>query len=177
MKPPKIIKPYVRTFCRTVCKNEPLFVPLSPLPNKPINECFRIVPEHIAKFGGKQVNGWAIWEWPKVMIEAEFHCVWESPEGSFVDIAPKPFPLDKIVFLPDSLKHYRGRQVNNIRKALTRDKDIYRFIELANQIYIELNKGDLADYHGPVTLNGQTLQLRDEMMYLQLILSKRFGKP
>lgn len=174
MNPPNLIKPYVRSFCRTVCKNEPLFVPLRPLRNKPINECFRIVPEHVANSGGKQVNGWAIWEWPKVMIEAEFHCVWESPEGSLVDIAPKPFPLDKIVFLPDSHKQYRGRQVNNIRKALTRDKNIYRFIELANLIYVELNKGDLADYHWPVTLKGKTLQLHEEMKHMQLMLSRKF---
>lgn len=176
MKPPKIIKPYVRSFCRTVCKNEPLFVLLRPLPNKPINNCFKIVEEHIAVHGGNQLNGWAIWEWTKVLIEAEFHCVWETPTGDLIDIAPKPFQLDKILFLPDPQKQYRNRQVNNVRKPLSRNKDIDRCIELSNLIFTESNKGALAAYHGEIVLEGNLLKYHEEMIQVQTRLHRRYGR-
>lgn len=173
---PKLIKPYVTSFCRSICRNEPVWVPLCPIPEKPLNECFSIVPEYVATNGGEQYNGWSIWEWPKVLIEAEFHCVWKNPAGELIDITPKSDPIEKILFLPDPKRKYTGRQVNNFRKALTRDKDIDRFIELADRFFIEMNNAVLADYYGPVIIKGKALAIDDEKEMLERKLRARYMK-
>lgn len=175
MKKPEILKPYVLSFCRQVSKAAPFFVPLKPLHDKPINACFTIIPAHIAANGGKQAFGWAIWEWPKVFIEAEFHCVWESPEGEFIDLSPKIKKFDNILFLPDANKQYNGIQVDNIRKPITKNKDIERFIYLARQRFLMLNEGDLAHYHGEIRPNNRYLQLEYEMSQLQMKFTKKYG--
>jgi hypothetical protein len=127
--------------------------------------------------GGKQYNGWAIWEWPKVFIEAEFHCVWESPEGKLIDLTPDDLQLDKILFLPQPKKQYRGCQVNNIRKPLSGDKDVHRFIELAGKRFAERNKTMLPGYYGPIIIQGKALAIEDEMEMLQAKLMARYGVP
>jgi hypothetical protein len=127
--------------------------------------------------GGKQYNGWAIWEWPKVFIEAEFHCVWESPGGELIDLTPDGFQPDKILFLPQPQKQYRGRRVDNIRKPLSRDKDVHRFIELAGERFAELNRTALSGYYGPIIIQGRALAIEDEMERLQAKLMDRYGVP
>jgi hypothetical protein len=59
MQPPKIIKPYVLSFCRGISKALPVYVSVKPLPKK-INDCVNVVAEHVAASGGKMVIGWAI---------------------------------------------------------------------------------------------------------------------
>lgn len=172
---PKIIKPYVLSFCRRINQNEPVWVEVRPLPGKPFNECFSIVQDHIVLNGGKQYNGWAIWEWRKVMIEAEFHCVWERPDGQLVDLTPKAPHVEKILFLPDPQRSYTGRQVNNIRKALSRDKDIDRFIQLANDFFVETNRIVATDYYGEIIIEGRALEIHDEKERLQSKLLRRYG--
>lgn len=84
MRPPKLIKPYVISFCRSVVSDpKPVYVPLRPLDGAAENACFSILPPPVAQHGGEQVNGWSIWEWPRVFIEAEFHAVWRQPDASF----------------------------------------------------------------------------------------------
>src|SRR3989304_3847969 len=104
MKPPKILKPYVLSSCHQISKHEPVFIPSRPLFGKPPDECFAIIREHIALHGGKQYIGWSIWEWPKVFIEAEFHSIWKSPEGEVIDLTPKRYTFDRILFLPNPEK-------------------------------------------------------------------------
>ncbi len=72
MFPADIKSDIVLRLCKGISESDVRLVPLHPLANKPLNECFSIVPEHIEKHGGSQVIGWAVWEWPKVLIEAEF---------------------------------------------------------------------------------------------------------
>ena len=72
----------------------------------------------VEKNGGGFQYGWQIWEWPDVMIEAEFHAVWNSPQGILIDITPKQIDTHKILFLPDANRTYEGKQVNNFRQPL-----------------------------------------------------------
>jgi hypothetical protein len=127
--------------------------------------------------GGKQHLGWAIWEWPKVLIEAEFHCIWESPGGELLDITPKDSPLDKILFLPDPKRKYGGVQVDNIRKALARDKNIERFISLAHERYVELNRIVKPDYYGPIIYSAKATAIDDEMKELEYRFRIKYGAP
>jgi hypothetical protein len=145
------------------------------LDGAPENSCFEIVPDYISKHGGEQVIGWSIWEWPEVFIEAEFHAVVRQPDGTLLDITPKVFPMPRILFLPDSARAYRGRQVNNIRKPLGKNPGIKRFCQLCDLIYQELNKGELADYHGPVVATPLVQRYMAEKQQIGMMLQRRFG--
>ena len=169
---------FVQSFCRRVVPNaRPQYVQLRPVVSEPVNECFSIVPEQVASHGGKQHIGWAIWVWPKVLIEAEFHTVWKSPDGGLVDITPKPVPLERILFVKDPGRQYEGVQVNNIRQPLNDDAQTLRFIELADAVFVELNHGDLADYHGHVEPTPRLMEIMHEMEQLQMALAERYGMP
>lgn len=142
---------FVRSFCRRVVANgRPQYVQLRPAVSEPVNECFSIVSAQVAAYGGTRQIGWAIWVWPKVLIEAEFHAVWKRPDGRLVDITPKPEPFERILFVKDSAREYEGIQIDNIRQPLNDDPRTLRFVELANAVFVELNHGHLADYHGEV---------------------------
>lgn len=170
---------YVIEFCQRIAPHDvPLRVVHEPLPNQPLLECFRIVPEQIAAHGGKQLTGWAVWETPGVFIEAEFHAVWQQPDGTLRDVTPRPLPFDQILFVPDSRREYAGRQVDNIRQSLVDDRDVVRFLYLAKRRFEILNKGDLADQHGEIRLPPRALKeyrnVQKEMMQLQHRLHRRY---
>jgi hypothetical protein len=133
------------------------------------------VPQHIAAHGGDQVIGWTIWEWPRVFIEAEFHCIWRQADGILLDITPKPLPVPRILFLPDPVRHYQGRQMDNIFKSLDRDPAIKRFCELSAKDHRAVNEGELADYHGPVMLSEQATRDEIERYQLLMLLVRRYG--
>jgi hypothetical protein len=176
MRPPKIIKPAAVSFCRSIVREpEPIYVPVRPLNGAPANECFSIVPQHIAAHGGDQVIGWTIWEWPRVLIEAEFHCVWRQANGMLLDITPKPFPMPRILFLSDPVRRYQGRQVDNIRKPLDRDPAIKRFCQLSAKYHRAINEGEFADYHGPIMLSEEATREEIEREQLQMLLVRRYG--
>ncbi len=176
MIPANISSDIVIRFCEGISQSNLLPVPLRPLANKPINECFSIVPEYIEKHGGSQVIGWAIWEWPGVLLEAEFHCVWKSPSGELVDLSPKPFTdISHISFLPDLKAKYDGRQVNNRRRPLTDSLLVRRFIDACNQLHLELNKGDLADYYGAVELSDKGTKIYNNVNNLRQKIMEKYG--
>lgn len=174
---PDINKPYVKLFCKKISQHKPLIVPVRALPGKPVNECFAIVPEHIAVTGGEEYIGWAIWEWPKVLIEAEFHCIYRDNDGKLIDISPKEMEFDHILFLPHPEKKYRGKQVNNIRKALSRDKNIDRLITLQTLIFKEMNRGNLAEQHWEDRTIPALRNLNYEMMLVQEKIIAKYGTP
>lgn len=164
------------SFCRRVVDNpEPIYVPVSPLDEADLNNCFTIVPAHVSKYGGNQILGWYIWEWPKVIIEAVFHTIWQKPDGSYVDITPKPLCIPRILFLPDQKRRYLGKQVRTICKPLSRDSTIDRLCQLDSLIYDELNRGELAHYHGEVPITPILRRYYVEKFETQNKLQQRYG--
>ena len=108
---PQALTDVVLRFCRRVnAAVSPVFVPIVPGPNAKVNECFPNVQAKIAVDGGGFENGWQIWEWPNVYIEAEFHSVWVSAQGDRVDVTPKPIPMDRILFVSDPSRSYAEKQ-------------------------------------------------------------------
>lgn len=65
-----------------------------------------------------QVNGWAIWQWANILVEAEAHAVWESPEGALIDITPHENGESRIPFLRDDGMVYNGNPKASKRSAL-----------------------------------------------------------
>lgn len=151
-----------------------------PLLHEPFNECFSIVPKQIAAHGGSQLTGWAIWEVPGIYIEAEFHAVWQRPDGQIVDITPRPIYFPSIAFLPDPKRQYVGRQVDNIRQPLVRDNDLVRFLYLCRRRFEILNQGDLADQHGAIALTKKAMRefsnLEKEMAQMHRRLDRRYAR-
>ena len=167
---------HVLTFCKGISKRSPFSVPIEPVVGEPMNECFHIVKEQVITHGGKGIIGWAIWEWPGVLIEAEFHMIWQAPDDSLIDITPKPHTFETITFLPDPKSEYRGRQVDNIRKPLVKSLLVRKYIAAVQALIVEMNKGDLADYHGPVELTPKLEKLRNKMLHLEKRVVDKYGR-
>lgn len=165
---------HVLTFCRGISSATPISVQVQAIGDEPRHECLIIVPKHVAAHGGEQVLGWAIWEWPRVFIEAEFHCVWRSPHGELVDLSPRAIDVENITFLPDPERKYRGRQIDNIRKPLRDGLLVRRFIAAAEARFRAMNEGDLADYHGPVAMTPKMLDLEHRVHQLREKLYLRY---
>ena len=93
----------ISRFCQSISPDMPEFLPfsdqgLSYRPGLCIANCLHMV-EHK---GGMAVNGWMIWE-NRNYAEAEFHCVWHPPGGTFlVDVTPRVDREKTVLFLPDS---------------------------------------------------------------------------
>ena len=125
MRPPKIIKPYVISFCRSIVDApEPRYIPVRPIAQANVNDCFNVVKSYMGYAEGTQLFGWSIWEWPNVFIEAEFHSIWVSANEEEIDITPKEIPVENILFLPDKKRKYNGYQVDSFlrKRACGKDK-------------------------------------------------------
>lgn len=178
MKAANIRKPHTLVFCQEVVPGgKPVNVPHEPLADAEENECFVVVPEALEAIGGEQVFGWAIWEWPRVMIEAEFHTVIRTPDGKLLDVTPRPVGLRKIAFIEDPNRRYEGRQIDNIRKPLRADPLIERFIGLGNRHFELLNEGDLADQHGVIEAPEGLTEVEDAMAEIGSALARKYGAP
>ena len=151
--PAQLAAPETLEFCQKVVPDaHPVLLNSDPFPEAEEMDCFGNVEKAIAKNGGRAVNGWAIWLVPGVYIEAEFHCVWENDAGTLLDVTPYHYRMDNILFLPDSTRSYKGRQVDNIRQGLVNDPDVTRWLYLDRKRFEILNTGDLANQHGSIEL-------------------------
>lgn len=145
---PQEITDEIDNLCQDLVEDPvPIFLDVNPFNGAQINDCFRNVERFIRRNGGEICYGWQIWEWPDIMIEAEFHSVWISPNGDLRDITPKARGVDQILFLEDPVRAYEGRQVNNIRRALIDNEHVHNFIDAADEIFEFENRGERADHH------------------------------
>ena len=125
----------------------PLFLNVEPEEFSEEFECFPNVKEKISRDGGAEVLGWQIWK-TDILVEAEFHAVWRSPEGRLKDITPKQPEITKILFLADDEAEYLGVAVDNIRLNITDNRLVEDFVEVAKAIFRLQNKGDRAHQYG-----------------------------
>lgn len=96
-------------------------------------ECFPNVQRMVQKQGGQQINGWAIWQWSNIMVEAEAHAVWKNQEKKLLDITPHDNGERQILFLRDDRMVYSGNTIPSIRLALTSSPLVDELIELMNE--------------------------------------------
>ena len=131
---------------------EPTYVVVRPIEGAPTNECFPLVDATVLRDGGRSMLGWSLWELPGVFVEAEFHAVWASPTGDLIDVTPKNRQVSRILFLPGKDLVYSGRQVNNVRRALSSDACVTKYFATFDAEYELMNRGVRADQHGDVEL-------------------------
>lgn len=115
-------------------------------------ECYDTVARQVEEQGGRVQYGWAIWEWPHTLVEAEFHAVWESPEGALLDVSPRPDSAEGILFLPDPARTFAGRAIDNVRHPLRADPRVHEFIAMAEQQFAILNRGERAEQFGLISV-------------------------
>lgn len=156
--PPKITRAVRRLVEAMKPGGEAAYLTVQPEADAVVNECFPNVEAKIARAGGRMLCGWQLWEWPNVLIEAEFHAVWVSPVGELVDITPKPHGETRILFVPDERKHYDGTAVDNVRMPLRDDQLIRHFIRASEAIVRVLNRGERASQYGYVSVPAHEIE-------------------
>ena len=142
---------HVQDFCESIVRGSKLqMLPIEAARAAGTGDCFNIVRERIGEASGSLVHGWAIWEWPGVLIEGEFHAVWQDEDGALHDITPAPDGVTHRLFLVDPSREYRGCQVNNIRRPLTDHPAVLRLIDAQDRLFAIMNRGERAHQHGLV---------------------------
>jgi len=152
--PATLSLPLQALISEVVPKGQPTYVDVRPITEGLSDECFVLVPEHSKRNGGEALIGWALWEWPSLFVEAEFHSIWRALNGSLLDISAKKSPTEKILFLPDPLREYQGQQVNNVRKPLSRSPAVLAFLGAADAEYEFINRGERSGQHGEIKVHG-----------------------
>jgi hypothetical protein len=99
---PQSITPEIVLFAGSLSAEGPLMLPVEADECGIYGWCSDGVEEKIRRAGGTIRFGWTIWEWPGLMLTAEFHAVWVDPAGQHHEITPKPQGETQIVFVPDS---------------------------------------------------------------------------
>lgn len=134
------------------------YLAVTPEGDAQVNECFPNVAAKVARDGGRMLCGWQLWEWPHVMVEAEFHAVWLSPVGAMVDITPKPQGETTIFFVPDLRRSYEGETVDNVRRAIRDDLLVHHLIKVSETITQVMNRGERANMYGYVSVPEREIQ-------------------
>lgn len=176
---PAEISPKLASLCEQIVPGvTPLYVDVEPLQGAPANECFALVDAYVDRHGGERLLGWSLWEMPGLFVEAEFHAIWRSPNGSLVDIAPKSRPTARILFLPAAGAEYKDRQVNNVRVPVAEDTEVERYLRIFDELFEFMNRGERAELHGEVQLRGAEAvefeQIQGRAISAQHAIERRF---
>lgn len=113
--------------------------------------CQTNVAKKIAEAGGRALIGWRIWKSP-VLLEAEYHHLWVSPEGEIQEITPGNDTEEYILFVVDPNQEYNGYPVQNKRKILLDIPEVHKMIELQDKIY-EIKKKNWIPFEDKVTMS------------------------
>ncbi len=116
---PMEITTQIRNYCMEISDSAPVYVIVSPAPGMTPQNCFQNVSSLVEQVGGKQVNGWAIWQFANVYIYLEAHSVWQNDVGTLIDPTPHTDGEERILFLPDNKIVYEGRKIPGKRMPLT----------------------------------------------------------
>lgn len=87
--------------CAELGDGTPVFVDVSAPPTSRVGWCFSNVADMVADKGGAPQHGWLIWLARGLWVNAEFHVVWQAPDGGLFDVTPKPDGESRIMFMPD----------------------------------------------------------------------------
>lgn len=98
------------------------------------SDCFLNVEKMVREQGGKQVNGWVVWQWVNILIETEAHAIWENSDGKLIDITPHDNNEKNILFLRDDALIYSGKKIKGIKMALTNSALASEIIQIAQEI-------------------------------------------
>lgn len=156
--PKEITKHINRLIAKVAPGSKAIYLDVQPEPSAKANECFPNVEAKMAQAGGSMLCGWQIWEWPHVLVEAEFHAVWVAPDGALVDITPKQHGEKRILFVPTPTLTYDGLAKDNMRMAVRDDMLVHHFIRVSEEIVMVVNRGDRAGQYGYVSVPAHEIE-------------------
>lgn len=136
---PVIPSTAVRKFCEAISPGVSLVhVPIRPVTGAVAGECFKNVKAMFERFGGSLLLGWSVVEWPGVFAEAEFHAVWQSPDG-LVDITPQELDGGTGLFLRDPRATYNfesPQRVPNKKTALSELPEALAYLAAVDAFHV-----------------------------------------
>lgn len=156
--PKQITKPILKLAKELVPQPRLEYVPIKPEPTSILNECFVNVRKKIVSHGGTIQHGWQFWEWPGIYVEAEFHAVWVAPTGELVDVTHKDHVEDHILFLPDHVRIYQEKSIDNERRALMPDKMVRDLIRSSKEVNRLKTEGEHPGNPNITIVNANELQ-------------------
>jgi hypothetical protein len=62
--------------------------------------CHVSAKDRAIKGGGRRIHGWAVWQFNGIAL-ADFHSVWQTPEGQLVDVTPPKYGTNQVLFVRD----------------------------------------------------------------------------
>lgn len=132
---PKEIASLILEACRIVVDSpNPVHVPVQLEAYSKDEDCHRNVAEKVRRDGGRACYGWVIWEIPDWEIQLEFHSVWQSHQGCFVDVSPSLHGGQEVLFLPDPVRVYEGRNVSSIHYPYDASERCREYVDIADKI-------------------------------------------
>ncbi|MCC7570125.1 SEC-C domain-containing protein [Candidatus Micrarchaeota archaeon] len=171
---PNEISNTILSFCNGINGDEkPQYITVSSFNYCLENHCFPNVDETVREKGGHIVNGWVIWQWDNIILEAEAHAVWENPKGEVIDVTPHTPEESQIVFLRDSNVKYNGIQYDNIRKGLTDSKLVAEYIALCQELY-KIQDENRKDSNSIEIKDPQTIKRYRTIEEKKIVLEKTF---
>jgi uncharacterized protein YecA (UPF0149 family) len=136
---PKNLHQGLTTLCAKINpRAAPFYVPIRALPGGGATDCFLNVPKQIAAHGGSIVHGWRITELPGLFIEGEFHGIWLSPAGDYIDVTPSQGAESQTLFLRDADKNFDEitfTRRDNVRHPLKDHPTIHAYLAQCEAIY------------------------------------------
>jgi hypothetical protein len=171
---PRGITADVRQLCKHIgFESQPIFIQVQTRHDAESGECFAATTKQVSEFGGSCVYGWLIWEWPGILIEAEFHAVWKKPDGELIDVARKDERESVVLFLPDPRKEFHGERIDNARLPIGKNPDIKKLIA-GKELFHKLFQQKHGNATGAVVLRGELAALHEYLSRLghQLSVSR-----
>jgi hypothetical protein len=124
----------LRALCERVSPGHvPIHIDIAPLPGCQIDDCYPNVSDKVDTEGGSSVFGWAIYEWPRIWHEFQFHAVWRDPNGILRDVTPRADREKVVLFLPSDLS-YTGEAVSTRRFSCSETPKVRRILSIQKEI-------------------------------------------
>lgn len=141
---PQNLNPAILSFCHEIAPGEtPVFLPIEAVPHATLGDCFANVQKQVVENGGASRLGWKITTTADLLMEAEFHAVWLSPEEKLRDISPDPNNEMALFVLDKEEKQYQGVTVNSKRKALVDTPLVNEYIDMQNKMFELLSEDEV----------------------------------
>jgi hypothetical protein len=123
-----------RIIAKINSKYAPQWVPIETEDFSEFDSCFFNVGEKVIKDMGEIIYGWKLHR-SSIIIEAERHSVWKSPEGELVDLTPDRSGSNKSLFVQEDKGWvYNGKSDDNIRINITNSILVDDYILLCETI-------------------------------------------
>ncbi len=157
-------------------KSSGVYIDVKPDTDAKLSECIYNVKNKIKIDGGKEVLGWEIWK-TNILIEAQFHSVWQSLDGKLEDITPRENEVkaEQILFFPDKELNFDGYQIDNIRLNITENRLVDDFLQLAETLFKLQNRG-AEKYSNKRMLNEYEVKIYKTMEMLKLGIARMINQ-